>query len=875
MANPDRNSNALGRAWPLVLAFCGAAGVGCSSAGTPDDPSLASPTKTRGAGEAGVVGQQAQAIIPDDALQKSLVPIRSLQIPGRVYLKRVDETIAAAGTFTQVVYVYQPDGNRETIRFAVSAKTGTGSVDSAQRFESVKVTSHPGQADAIVQTLPNGAGQRVYDVTNSRQGWYRFELSYVAVNAGRTLSFSAYDAANNSLKIAWNDPPKTGVQVLAKLNVEQASQTYFKGGAYRNTDGSQFAYADNVKLDGRLLYRRGFDQGTFDFPLGRLNAGEHTLEFSLAASAYDVAKFWFGVNEKSFDPNGLKTAWNRLQFLYYGALHTGDYDAWNEGVAFAQGAAITTGVRPPPVRRGTTFAVSVEDASLATSQRNARLQVISDETRSEVSWSKSLPTAYDYAGGIYVNGGFSAVNREHWQIAVPGDAPVGRYLLRASAPSGARIGQDVVFYVIHNPYPLVAAHRISKPEVETYGYDEDEDGVEQQAAYGPDKDNLRDHFMAQYEFSPPYLTYHQLTGAFRRTQDPTGFSLLDLAVAAAQGTTNELESMRRLYRLVAQKIRYNRQTYQDDISSLVLSDTLFTPEDALRYAKPNSDLSTTEGVFGGMCYEYGAVLTSIARSAGIIARQVSSDSPVGGWGNHVFMEAFIPNLPQHGGTVNSSSSSPNSDADPWYAFDATPPESFGGFEYRNVWPRYSEGIAPRSQYGKAAFVLLGEKVRGVRTTKVDWDPFGSTEGVAETDVLQLASAYGSGPDYWLSRSGIKGILGRGEKDVYRINKAATGASSVSVRSAAGSSTTLNPRLCIGPYIDPNSAPVDPGSEGSVPRWTALLPEPCTNRATTLSLPEGDSVIVVFHDEGYALDDVVYGDNRSKYGDSVQYELTLQ
>jgi len=875
MVNSIPNANARAQAWPLLLAFCGAAITGCSSAGSSEGAGLPASTTTADTTEHEAVGQLSQALIPDDALQKTLVPLRSLQLPGKVYLKQIDETIAASGTFTQVVYVYQPDSNRETLRFALSAKTPTGAVDSGHRFESVKVTSHPGQSDALVQTLSNSAGQRVYDVTNSRQGWYRFEFSYVAMNAGRTLSFSSYDASNNPLKIAWSDPPKASVQVRAKLNVEQSSQAFLKGGAYRNTDPSQYAYADNVKVDGRLLYRRAFDQGTYDFPLGRLNSGEHTVEFSLGASGYDVAKFWFGVNETSFDPNGVKTAWNRVQFLYYGSMRSGDYDAWNEGVAFAQGATVANGVRPPPVRRGTTFAIAVEDASLSTAQRNARLRVISDETQTEVLWSKSLPAGYDYAGGIYVNGAFSALNREHWQITVPSDAAIGRYYLRVTSPSGARIGQDVVFYVIHNPYPLVAANKLSKPEVETYAYDEDEDGVEQQGPYGPDNDNLRDHFMAQYEFSAPYLTYHQLTGAFRRTQDPSGFSLLDLAVAAAQGTTSELESMRRLYRVVAQKIRYTRQTYQDDISSLVLADTAFTPEDARRYAKPNSDLSTTDGIFGGMCYEYGAVLTSIARSAGIIARQVSSDSPVGGWGNHVFMEAFIPNVPQHGGTVNSSSTSANSDTDPWYAFDATPPEGSGGFEYRYVWPRYSEGIAPRAQYGKAAFVLLGWKVSGVRTTKVDWNPFGPTEGVGETDVLQLASAYGAGPDYWLSRSGITGFLGRGEKDVFRVNKAASGASTVSVRLASGSSTTLTPKLCIGPYIDPNSPPVEDAGDGSSPRWTASLPEPCSNRATTLALPEGDSVVVVFHDEGYDVDDYVNGDNRLKYGDSVQYELTLQ
>jgi hypothetical protein len=868
MANSYCNSQSLGSPLPIVLAFCGGVLAACSDAASSSDDK--GPSRATGHES---VDKVVQEIIPEESLRKTLVPIRSLQPPARVYMKQIEETFSSAGTFTQVVYVYQPDATRETIRFALSAKTSTGAVDTAHRFEAVKAISRPGESDAIVQTLPNSSGQRVYDVTGSRQGWYRFEFSYVAPNAGRTLSFSAYDASNNSLKIAWKDPPNAGVQVRARFVVEQSSQAYLKGGAYRNTDASQYAYADNVKVNGRLLYRRAFDQGSFDFPLGRLNAGEHTVEFSLAASAYDVAKFWFGVNETSFDPTGRKTAWNRVQFVYHGSMRTGDYDAWSEGVAFAQGATVANGVRPPPVRRGTTLAVAVEDSSLSTAQRNARLQVISDETQAEVPWTKSLPAAYDYAGGIYTNGAFTAVNREHWQITVPNDAPIGRYYLRATAPSGARIGEDVVFYVIHNPYPLVAAGKISKPELETYGYDEDEDGVEQQGSYGPDKDNLRDHFMAQYEFDPPYMTYHQLTGAFRRTQDEAGFSLLDHAVAAAQGTTSEFESMRRLYRIVAQKLRYTRQTYQDDISTLFLAETL-TPDDSRRYAKPNSDLSTTDGIQGGMCYEYGAILTSIARSAGIIARQISSDSPVGGWGNHVFMEAFIPTLPQHGGTVSSNSSSGNSDTDPWYAFDATPPEASGGLPYRYIWPRYSEGIAPRSQYGKAAFVLSGQKVRAVRTTKVDWDPFGPLEGIGEEDVLQLAAAYGSGPDFWVSQSGLTGWLARGEKDVYRINKAATGATSISVRLASGSDTTLSPKLCIGAYVDPNSPPIEE-EEGVPPRWTAALPEPCPNRATTLPLPEGDSVVVVFHDAGYNLDDYVYADDRTTFGDTVRYELTLQ
>ncbi|AUX38949.1 uncharacterized protein SOCE26_003300 [Sorangium cellulosum] len=863
---PRRARRAARHGDALALLLLGALGavVGCAD----DELALEAPV------EASAQELASIPTIPDEALQKTLAPIRALEVPGRVYMKSVEETFTSSGTFSQVVHVYQPDATGERIRFELAAKTSTGQVDTSHRFESVKVTSRPGEADQIEQTLWNSSGQQVYELTSSRQGWYRFEFRYVAPNAGRTQSFKATDVAGNSLKIVWVDPPSAAVQVRAKIAVDSsASQVFLKGGAYRNTDPTQSAYADNVRLNGNLLYRRGFDQGRYNFPLGQLNAAEHTLEFSLAASGYDPAKFWFGVSEKSFAPAGTKTSWDRVQFLYYGAMRTGDYDAWSEGVAFAQGPAVTNGVRPPPVRRGTTFSVAVEDSSLNGATQNATLRIISDATGAEVSWAKSLPPEYDYRGGIFTSGAFSSRNREHWRITVPSDAPVGRYLVRAFAPSGARIGQDVVFYAIHNPYPLVASGAISKAELETYGYDEDEDGVDLSGAYGSDHDNIRDHFTVLYEWSPPYDVQRKLTAAFRRTTDESKFSFLDHAVAAAQGTTSEFETMRRLYRLVTQRYRYSQPTNQGDVSSIFLSDGL-DPAESLQYGKPNTQLSSEDGINGAQCYDYAPVLAAIARSAGVLSRVVSSNGNLGGWGNHFFTEAYIPSVPLHGGKTENSSSSPNSDTDPWYAFDATNPDASGNTPYQFLWERYSEAIGPRAQYGKAAFVLSGYKPRGTTTNTVTWDPLGPTTDIGEDDVLSLEAQYESGPDFWITQSGVTGFLGRGEKDVYRISKATTGARAVSVSTLPGGGSTLQPVLCVGPYVDPNGPPVvnEPDME---PRWNVSVPARCASRATSHPLPEGESYVVVFHDHGQPDDAYPNSEDRLKLGDSVQYVLDLQ
>jgi len=637
-------------------------------------------------------------------------------------------------------------------------------------------------------------------------------------------------------------------QVRVRFNVAQGTNTFFKGGAYRNAAVGSSAYADTVKLDGTLLYRRAFDQGRYNFPLGWLNPGQHTLEFSLNSSG-GTPKYWFGVNEKSFDPLNAKSGWDPVQFLYQGAMRTGDYDAWSDGIAFLQGQTIS-GSRPPPVRRGTTFGIALSHPNLNTGNATLRISAILSEG-TDVAWTKTQPANSDYTGAVFVSGSPSARNREHWLVSVPSNAPVGRYKLSAYAPGGAQIGTGVVFYVIHNPYPLLASGAISKPELETYGYDEDEDGVLLQGPYGTDRDNFRDHFSAFYdgraEFG--YTPTTMITGAFRRTQDESFPSMLDIAAASMDGTTNEFESMLRLYRIVAQRLKYNRPAIPDDSSdSLIGGSGGLDPSLAFWFSLPG--IESSAGLTTGQCYEYGNILAAVARSAGLLARPVSSAGWLGGWGNHVFTEAYVPGVPQHGGKRTSSNSSPISDTDPWYAFDATDPN--GTAVFPRTFVAHSEAVAPRAQYGKAAVVLQGPLTPAldVVTNPTTWDPL-STATVGTSGILNVSAAYASGPEFWLTGSGVTGWVGYGEKDVYRVSKSVTGARSVRVSPIPGASGYLDIKICVG-------------SVANVP----VMPDRCANAATSQLLPAGDSYVVVFNDAE---------DMPARYlrGDVAKYALNLE
>lgn len=764
------------------------------------------------------------------AVERTLTPSRALETPAGVYMTSIEQTSASTGSLAHVVHVYQPDSNGEGIRFEVAARTSTGAVDYSHTIVATSLVSRPGESDQTTSPLQNASGQRTYSIATSRQGWYRFSFTHNAPTGGRTLSVKAYDAAGNPLKMAWSDPPGINSQVRVRFTVTQATDLFFKGGAYRDASPSSSAFADGVRVNGTLLYRRSFDQGRFNFPLGRLNAGQHTLEFSLAASG-GTPKYWFGVNDKSFDPLSGKTAWDPVQFLYHGAMRTGDYDTWSDGVAFRQ-SDMVSGSRPPPVRRGTTFAVALSHSSLNAGNATIRISPLLSP-QNELSWAKSLPSGSDYAGGIFVSGSPSTRNREHWQVNVPSDAPVGRYVLRASAPGGAQIGQNVIFYVVHNPYNLVASGAISKAELETYAYDEDDDGMLLQGDYGSDRDNLRDHFTAIYDGNPTigYWPRTKLTGAFRRTKDETLPSMLDMAAASMDGTTNEFESMLRLYRVVSQRLYYNHPSSADDSANLFIdTGEAMDPSMAFWFSQPNTEY--TDQRSSAVCFEYSGVLAALARAAGIPSRSVASWNWIGGWSEHAFTEVYLPGVAKHGGKQTSSNASANSDVDPWYVFDATDPKATDT-SFPRSFVRHSEAIAPRAHFGKATTVLRGPSnyPLDLVTTSTTWDPFLTGRINNNPSILNVTAAYTSGPEFWLTSSGVKGWIGYGEKDVYRINKSTTGARAVRVSAVPGSvSSSFDLRLCVG---SANNTPV--------------MPDRCANAATSQLLPSGDSYVVVFND----------------------------
>ncbi len=802
--------------------------------------------------------------LPDEILAMTLASPRQLKTPGLVYFTSIQETFPGTGTFAHAVHVYQPDTTGEPISFELRATNSGGTVEPSHLFTAVRLTTHPGEADESSTNWSNSSGQHVYTLDSSQAGWYRLDFEYDAPNAGRTLSIRAFDSATNPLKMSWCDPSGANVQVSANLAVEAASPAFFKGGAYRRAQSGEYAYIDNVTLDNHLLYRRGFDQGPFNYPLGRLSAGSHTLQFSFTASGADPSYLWFGANEDSFDTLTGKTEWAPTQILYRGSMHTGDYDAWNEGVALAQGSSLVVGVRPPPIRRGTVFAVALEDPGLNGPWLNATLQIHALGSGTTLTWPAWRSTAGEYLGGIMTAAGFSARHREHWIVAVPADAPVGRYVLHVTAPNGSPIGADVLFYVIHNPYPLVG-YGLSKQEVETYAYDEDEDGMTFGGDYGADQDNARDHFTALYEgyADSGYSIDMKLTAAFRRTQTTDGFSMLDYAIAAADGTASEFESMRRLYRLVSQRLRYtHRGMFSDSSEGFFGPGGIpdFTADEARAAGQPGGVIP---GHMGAECYDYATILTALARAGGIVSRPISAfSSGLGGWSPHYFMEAYVPDLPHHGGRTESGGPIA-SDSDHWYVFDATDPKGFSTeSDFTSRWEIYGEAIAPRSMYGRATLLINNPVDPGdVITTRLDWDPL-FTGTLSSAEVLSVTDAYFSGDEYWLTESRVTGWIGYGEKDFYLINKEATGASAVRVKALPSGGAGLSPALCL-------ASPDDP---------LPIIPVRCPDPGTVVDLPSGTSYVVVFntqpdppvHDPNFP-DPLV---SRVLRGDTLQYELEL-
>jgi hypothetical protein len=179
-------------------------------------------------------------------------------------------------------------------------------------------------------------------------------------------------------------------------------------------------------------------------------------------------------------------------------------------------------------------------------------------------------------------------------------------------------------------------------------------------------------------------------------------------------------------------------------------------------------------------------------------------------------------------------------------FSADPPTT----EAQNLVPEalHSQAIAPRSQYGRATLLLEGQYPIpiGAVTNALSWDPLQAE--LLTRNVLDVSASYTSGPEHWLSRSGVTGWLGYWEKDVYRVSRAARGATRVRMRTLPNDGEFLQPKLCVG------SAAHSP-----------VMPEPCANASAEVELPAGEAYVIVFADAALP----------HLRGDSVRYALELE
>lgn len=806
--------------------------------------------------------------------------------PGDVTMTTFSATFQYQGVYPHTVYLYQPDASQASLRFTLRSEiSGTSIRDAATAFRNVRWVSHPDQQTPSEEGLTVGTDGIHYQAVSRGQGWYALKFEYWPPGSNRVLTYEAFDAQGNPMKTVWVAPSGKTCKFRAAFKVSASQNVYFKGAVFSGSNIQQFATTDNVKVDGKLLYRKSFDQGLFNFPVGTLSAQTHTLDFDFTAWSGAPSQSWFGVSLLSFDPrqqeagSTFKTSWDPVQFLYRGPMHTADYDAWNEGVAFAQSSGTVgsgdasfpkLGVRPPPVRRGTTFSFALEHSSLGGA--NATIEIALADSNTPVNWQRAIASGLDYAGGIFTTAGFSARQREHWNVTVPMDAPIGRYVLRAFAPNRIQIGSDVLFYVIHNPYAYVGIAGLSKAEVETYAYDEDEDGLGWNLAGTQadlDQDHLRDNFVVVVD--PPGMDENGLyvpaesysatavrTGAFRRDHQRSSWdhSLLDYAMASVQGATTEYETMLRLLRFVNQRATYTNKAISVDAEGGLGGFSGEDPERTLAIAhacsQPGNDVP--ECVHGGaVCYTFASRLGAIARSTGLLARAINA-------GSHAVTEAYMPTPP-------NGTSFPDSDR--WFVFDATDHKSnpegpfVDPYDYSNqpsaFFTNLWEAASPRGQYCQAqkltamADGMMTEHCNWV-TTSVTWDvPAGPGPlSLPTTGGKILTAEYNATADYWIPSTGVTGGLAFGDKDVYRINKASVNAQYIRVRALPSwGGTDLVPEMCI----------VAPPLETSA----AQLEHRCRDAANVRRIPEGDSYVVVFNDSA----------NPTRFhGDVTQYRIEV-
>jgi transglutaminase-like putative cysteine protease len=618
-----------------------------------------------------------------------------------------------------------------TVHFRSELAGDPTQTDPNDTFSNVQLQRPDNSTYVLLSAGPN-PGEYSVDITptsSTTYGFYQFQLLYhFDNNLSKYHFYATFDDDGTAVPLAWTDPDIAS-HVDLGFFTDGTAPSYLRGGAYGDGSDGAKSFISNITLDGQLLYQRAFNGADFNYPLGSAALGTHNLSFDWTASSTNTAKLMTHICQ-------FGVPWNDVQITYMSDMHVRDYGAWKTGVATQEAV----------VRRDATFLVIGHGAGLAGG--DGSIQIFKSGS-AQSGWTTVRKEDYDARDGHF----------QHWEVTVPANVAIGEYTLRMLDKSSTPVSGDVPFRVIFNPYRLVDSV-FTHAHLETYAYDEDEDGDN----FGVDSDHGRDEWTA---FS--------LSGVDTRTYDVHSFkardgqvSVLDLALAATDGTTDEFQAATLLFRVMNQRIFWFEPYSGSDVDDLLGTDnataTALTTDDTRTFSADNQDLFAAFPTkrINGQCMDFAAGLVGLARAIGIPSKHVATPHAFGWTGFHAWSEVYLPTslLPQQQGSTTSGGGT-NSDVDNWYVFDSTDNFSSGGWEHSE------ESIDPRVDF-YASFVDNGASVpTNIYTTKVDWCPPGLGTCTQQAD--DILTTYNTPTDFWITSSSVTAWLSGGDKDIFRLH----------------------------------------------------------------------------------------------------------
>lgn len=680
-----------------------------------------------------------------------------------------------------VYYLYVPiERAGENITICMSSKDDFGIPDTDDFFTDISMRTVGGDSVVVNSGPVHGNYCFMVGMPQGQYGLIEVSFNYHLDNDLSSQLFYAQFDNSDYVPLAWQDSPQIA-EITTRFVTDGSGPVYLRGGAY----GDVCSFIDYIELDGWRRYNAAFEGGEFNFPLGNIPHGIYELKFSWYHCGSSSSKLWVHICQ-----NGVE--WDDVQITYFGDMHTKDYDCWKTGVA----------KKTAVVRRGTSF--MAVGKSLFLHNGDAVVKVM--KNGQEQSWNIWKFSDYN----------FDVLYYEHWVVDVPNWVPIGKYTLEMYDPRGILISPPVEFNVIFNPYRLVG-NGLSKDDLETYAYDEDEDGE----FGGSDGDRGRDEYTIYYNRPGGFRWPAYDTMSFRSR--PNQVSIHELAIAAADGATNEFDAMLPLFRLVNQRVNWSTmwRCYNHNDCSI---DYLFgcyhagseldefggcggnpvkplTIDDARIYSKNMTDLSTAvvepwTKVVEGQCNDFAAGLISLARSLGIPSRQAAANNGFA-WNFHSWAEVFIPDeqLPKQGGRkCPTNGICTISDTENWYVFDATDNaiETCKSGEYdalcpvddflchEECWAHSEESIDPRVDYYNS-FVknhishgYFDKFPDSIYVPNHHWcapvpnEEYRCTDEQKNDQVFALLDDYSKQLEYWITDSSTESWLSYGDKDIYRI-----------------------------------------------------------------------------------------------------------